>query len=303
MGIFDVTARRTAKRAPVDFFRWVLPRLDPALSFLGWLDARTVPAPDESELTCDALAEFDFADRPQEPWIVVSEFQTEPRADDLERLLEYMLRFRRERRPTSDPRLKYQVAGVLLNLTGPGQPGTLAMRLPGMAEFGLSRRVVRLAVREEDAAASLARIAAGELSRAVLPWISLMRGGGEPGIIEEWKRLADLEPDLRLRLEYAADALIFADLRSVWHAWKKSLEGWNVRVSQQVLEWQTEAKVEVQRENLVRVLEKHCKAPVPIDLAKAIEETEDMSVLRRWFDSALDVGTFDEFRAAIQTGR
>jgi hypothetical protein len=36
------------------------------------------------------------------------------------------------------------------------------MPLPGMAEFGLGGRVVRLAVREEDAAATLARIAARE---------------------------------------------------------------------------------------------------------------------------------------------
>src|SRR2546421_6163493 len=127
MGMFDLTARRAAKREPVGFFRWALPRLDPALAFARWLDARTVPPPPETELTCDALAEFAAAERPEEPWILVAEFQTEPKTDDLERLLEYMLRFRRERRPASDPRLKYQVGGVLLNLTGPPQPDSLAM--------------------------------------------------------------------------------------------------------------------------------------------------------------------------------
>ena len=39
-------------------------------------------------------------------------------------------------------------------------------------------------------------------------------------------------------------------------------EGWNVRVSQQVLEWQSET----QRTNLMRVLEKRFKAQVPSDL-------------------------------------
>ncbi|HEX5268960.1 MAG TPA: hypothetical protein VFW33_00670 [Gemmataceae bacterium] len=298
--MFDLTARRAAKRDPAGFFRWAVPRLDPALSFVGWLDTRTAPAPPETELTCDALAEFANAARPEEPWVLVAESQTEPTGDDLERLMEYLLRFRRERRPSSDARLKYLVGGVILNLTGPRQPDTLAMPLPGLTEFGFGGRVVRLAVREEDAAATLARIASGELSRCVLPWVALMKGSGEPAVIEEWKRLADLEPDPRVRLDYAIDALIFAELPGVWAQWKQALEGWNVRVSQQVLEWQTEGAVENQRTNLVRVLEKHCKGAVPSDLAETIQATKDIGLLRRWFDTALDVTTFDAFRAAMK---
>jgi hypothetical protein len=91
VGVFDVTARRAAKREPVGFFRWALPRLDPGLAFAGWLDARTAPPPPETELTCDALAEFTTGGKPEEPWIIVAEFQTEPRNDDLERVLEYRL--------------------------------------------------------------------------------------------------------------------------------------------------------------------------------------------------------------------
>jgi hypothetical protein len=88
----------------------------------------------------------------------------------------------------------------------------------------------------------------------------------------------------------------------VGHAWNQGLEGWNVRVSQQVLEWQTEAKVETQRANIIRALVKRCKAPVPGDLAQAIQANESMSVLLRWFDAALEAGTFDEFRTATQAG-
>jgi hypothetical protein len=298
--MFDVTARRSAKREPVGLFRWTLPRLAPTLTFAGWPDARTAPPLPETELTCDALAEFATVGRPEEPWIIVTEFQTEPRNDDLERVLEYMLRFRRERRSVSDPRLKYQVGGVLLNLTGPRQPDTVAMALPGMAGYGLTGRVVRLALREEDAAATLARVASGELSRCVLPWVALMRGGGESAIIEEWKRLADLDPDPRVRLEYAADALVFADLPGVRTQWKQALEGWNVRVSQQVLEWQAEAELNTQRRNLVRLLEKRCKASVPSDLVETIQATQDMSLLVRWFDAAAEATTIDEFRAVTQ---
>ena len=116
MGVFDHTARRAAKRESEGFFRWLLPRLDPALRFAGWLDTRTAPPPPESELTCDVLAEFVTKDRSEQPWVLVIEFQTEPRGEDLERILEYIVRFRRERRPTWDPRLKYLVGGALLAL-------------------------------------------------------------------------------------------------------------------------------------------------------------------------------------------
>jgi hypothetical protein len=64
-GNFDQTARRTAKRDPPGFFLWLLPRLNSALRFTGWLGARTAPQPPEGELTCDALAEFAAADRPE----------------------------------------------------------------------------------------------------------------------------------------------------------------------------------------------------------------------------------------------
>jgi hypothetical protein len=72
-----------------------------------------------------------------------------------------------------------------------------------------------------------------------------------------------------------------------------------VRESQQVLEWQAEAR----RADLLRVLAKRCKAPVPSDLAAAIQATQDRDLLSRWFDAALEVNTFDDFRAAAQPQR
>jgi hypothetical protein len=73
-----------------------------------------------------------------------------------------------------------------------------------------------------------------------------------------------------------------------------------VRVSQQVLEWQAEAEVKTRRMDLLRLLERRCKAPVPSDLAEAVQATQDMRLLLLWFDAAAEVSTFDEFRAAIR---
>jgi hypothetical protein len=115
----------------------------------------------------------------------------------------------------------------------------------------------------------------------------------------EWKRLADLEPDPQVRLQYAGDALIFAELPGVWREWKQALAGWNVKVSQQVLEWQADA----QRATLLRQLEKRYKVPVPEELAEQIRTTQDMNLLSRWLDAVVESNTLDEFRAALQSSR
>ena len=240
-------------------------------------------------------------DRPEQPWILVAEFQTEPSNDDLERVLEYMLRFRRERRPM--PRLAFEISGRrrAAESDGPGAARTTwTMRLPGKAEFGLTCRVVRPGLARAGCGGNAGADRIGELSRSVLPWVAPMRGGGMPAIIEEWKRLADLEPDQRVRLDYAADALMFAELPGVVAEWKRGLEGWNVRVSQQVLEWQAEAKVETRRADVLHLLEDNCKAPVPTDLVEAVQRTTDMDLLLRWLAAASKANTFDEFRAATQ---
>jgi hypothetical protein len=69
------------------------------------------------------------------------------------------------------------------------------------------------------------------------------------------------------------------------------------------LEWQAIAELKTRRANLLRALEKRCKAPVPNDLAEAIQATQDMSLLLQWLDAAAEASTFDEFRAATAPRR
>ena len=119
MGQFDQAARYTAKLDPPAFLRWLLPGLDPALAFRGWLDTRTLPFPGEPDRTCDTVAELLDAAYIGRLWALIVEFQSEPDPEILERLLEYMIRLRREVRHGSDRRERYVTAAVLLNLTGP----------------------------------------------------------------------------------------------------------------------------------------------------------------------------------------
>ena len=300
---FDQGARYAAKLDPPGFFRWHLPGLDPALIFSGWLDTRTLPLPGEPERTCDSVAGFRSSAAAAPPWAIVVEFKTEPQGDMLDQLLEYAARVRRELRPVPGQPGKYFVAGTLVLLTGPSQAGGLDMRPPGATGLRLCLETGPRSLREEDAADTLRRVAAGQLSRCVPPWIPLMRGGAESAIIEQWKQLASAEPDAKRRSDYAALALVFAELTDSRAVWQQALEGWNMRESQQVLEWQAQARAEervlTRRADLRRVLERRFPGPVPADLAVHLDALTDPEELTRCFDAALDAASLDAFRAAV----
>jgi hypothetical protein len=155
---------------------------------------------------------------------------------------------------------------------------------------------------EEDAAATLAGIAEGRVARCLLPWIPLMWGGAEAGIIEQWKPLALAEPDAR-RADYGGLALVFAELTDCRPQWKKALEGWNVEQSRQVLEWQAIAekrgKVEGKAESVLRVLQRRLGAAVPADLEAAIRGIAEQVQLDRLLDAASVAGSLDEFRRSV----
>jgi hypothetical protein len=251
------------------------------------------------------------------------ESQSEPDPDILERAGEYGYRLRREKRYGPGQGGKYRVACLLLNLTGPVQAHELDMREAELGGAGFYLSVVQVTLREEDAAATLARIAAGELRLSVLPWIPLMRGADEPAIMGEWKRLALAEPEERRRADYGGLALVFAELAGRWVSWKKALEGWSMKQSQQVLEWQAEARKEGRIEGhkegrieghkegrkegevsrlrsvVLRALELRTHAPVPPDLAEAVAGLNDLDELARWFEATQTAESLDAFRAAV----
>jgi hypothetical protein len=142
------------------------------------------------------------------------------------------------------------------------------------------------------------------LGHWILPWIPLMHGGGDLDTIEEWKRIAGLEPDGRRRSVYAALALVFAELAGRRAEWKQALEGWNMRQSMVITEWQDEARaaerLETRRADLFRFLQARFKIKVPVDLAAAVQEVVDSDELNRFIDIVATTDSLDAFRAAIQ---
>ena len=140
INVYDQAARYAVKLDPGGFCRWLLPGLDPAIGFREWLDTRTLPFPGQPDRTCDTVAALARAGEPSAPWALVIESQAEPDPDMLDRLLEYLARFRREMRQGPERRDKYEVVAAVLNLTGPAQLNLLEMTLPGLIvpSLGLS---------------------------------------------------------------------------------------------------------------------------------------------------------------------
>jgi hypothetical protein len=299
MGVYDQACRYCAKMDPRGFFQWLLPQND-RLVFSQWLDTRTIPFPGEPDRICDTVGGFASQDSELLLAGLVVEFQTEPEGDVLERLLEYAVRVRRELRHVADGRsYKLQVSAALVNLTGGAQPDTWTMQPAGFAGAGHTFRVVLRIMSTEDAATTLEEIRNGSIGRCILPWIPLMKGGDTVEIVRQWKELADGEPDVRRRADYGGLALVFAELAGCHALWKEALEDWNMRESQQVMEWQREARQEGRLEMLLQLLQVQFGSTLPESLVAEIRSMEDEQTVSRWLEAALRSPTLDDFRTRV----
>ena len=121
-----------------------------------------------------------------------------------------------------------------------------------------------------------------------------MHGGTEPGILEQWQQVGRTEPDPEVRSTWGAFALLFAELAGRTEAWKKALEGWNMRPSQVVEEWRNEGRVEGQlatrREDLLALLEERFGA-LPDGLLQRIQATTDVERLKAALRQVLHLHT------------
>jgi hypothetical protein len=155
-------------------------------------------------------------------------------------------------------------------------------------------------VGQESAADTLAAIAAGTVGRMLLPLVPLMQGAGEPGIIEEWVRLASAEPDpWRLSL-YGLLARTFAARSDHPDPWLAALKEWNVTrspVFEEIRELgRGEVRAEAQVMAVLAVLEARFQT-FPADLAAAIRSITDLGKLSALIPLAAKAPSLDQFRA------
>jgi hypothetical protein len=246
-----------------------------------------------------SVARLDRTARPREPLACITEFQSWPEAGMLERMAEYAIRVRRELRHGVRRRGRFAVIGALVNLTGRPQRTTLRMSVPEVPGAEFTCRVVVRTMSQENAGATLDRIAQGAIARCILPWVPLMAGGGEDGIIKRWKRLAEQEPNAQFRSDYAALALVFAELADCADVWKRGLEGWNMIQSKQILEWENAGRLKHAREDLLQALEVRFRSALPRKFVRRVEGSEDLEELRRWFQAALTAEDWEAFAKTV----
>jgi hypothetical protein len=297
---FDQASRYTAKMDPTGFSAWLLGVPALPLPFVGWLDTRTLPFPGDPERTCDTVACLDDGSR-SAPWAVAIEFCLTPDPTLFGRLLVYLGQLWLERRPGQEEVGRYQIAAVVVNLTGTGATSR-DMRLPPTI-LRTCLEVVERNLATEDGAALLEQIASDRAFRCLLPWIPLMRGGDELAILNGWKELAAAEADPQRRGDYGGLALVFAEAAGRQVLWKEALKEWNMVESQQVLEWMAEAEIKARANDVLRLLEKKFPPGAPADLKAIIQACTDLNRLGNWFDAAIDATSLDAFRKAVVPGK
>ncbi|HEY7426781.1 MAG TPA: hypothetical protein VH682_21270 [Gemmataceae bacterium] len=308
---FDQASRYAAKLDAVGFLCWLLREDVAELRFRLWLDTRMLPFPGDPERTCDTVAWLGDAD-PAVEWAVPVEFCLEPDGELFGRFLVYLGQLWLEKRPTDAGGERFAVGAVVVNLTGRSRTSrNMSLRQTGVRT---NLEVVERNLCDEDAAALLDAIAAGQASRCLLPWIPLMQGGEEASIIQRWIELASQETDSRRRGDYGGLALVFAEAAKRLPMWKDALKEWNVIESQQVLEWinmgraegeakgeargRIEGKVEGEIESLLRVLARRFPPGATPEMEVAIRGTVDLECLGSWLDLAVTTLSLDAFRQA-----
>ncbi len=155
---------------------------------------------------------------------------------------------------------------------------------------------------------TLERIASGELSRAILAWVPLMRGGGDEAVVKRWLEVCGDEPSEQRRMDYANLARVFAERAGRLDVWKKALEGWQMWKSKVIQEWRDEGwklgrdegRVQGQRDLLVKMVK--LKYPnLPGELLARIEKSDDPAALEAWSAALLTRPDQTAFVAALGT--
>jgi hypothetical protein len=118
--------------------------------------------------------------------------------------------------------------------------------------------------------------------------------------IERWKQLAGREPDVEKRALYRSFALEFAELIPELVNWQRGLEGWEMRESQYSKSIETRGEVRARRSDLLTGLGLKLGGTVPEPIRLAIEGTNDLPTLDRWFRALFTVNSWDEFQAVMK---
>jgi hypothetical protein len=174
---------------------------------MRWIDTRRLPFPGQPDRTCDTVAHLERLDDNHRPWTIVVEFNIAPDALMFGRMLAYLGLLWMEEKPAPERGDRFCLGAVQVNLTGIGNCSNLSDWPDALVQTNLKVRELNLET--FDAGSVLQRIADGNAPMAVLPWIPLMCGGNESGMIERWKEVAGTERSAQKRADYGALVEVF----------------------------------------------------------------------------------------------
>src|SRR5206468_10585612 len=147
--------------------------------------------PGTPERLCDAIAELSDLEHGGRPFAALLEIQTIPDTTMPGRLMLAGGLLWLTVKPTPLPGDRYELVGVVINLTGTGDCSRRCVL--GTAEWTL--RPVEVNVEALNAGDVLDGIEAGTVPREVLAMIPLMQRGEEEGIMQRWRQFVDAEMD------------------------------------------------------------------------------------------------------------
>ncbi len=304
---FDKACRYLLKLEPVAMLAWLLNVAASVFQFIRWIDARRLPFPGTPDRICDTVAHIERLDDNHRPWALIAEFNIEPDPLMFGRMLAYLGLLWMEEKPSKERGDRFHLGAIQVNLTGMGD----CSRSFDWPDAGLRTdlRVREINLSTLVAANVLQAIADQTAPRTVLPWIPLMQGGSDSGIIERWKELASAEPNAQRRADFGGLVLVFAEAANCWDVWKLALKEWNMIESKQVKEWQDQARKEGRQEGrregrLETLLEflQDKFGNLPADLPAHLQSIDDGNVLRQLLLKAVHAGSLEDFQRQIPNG-
>jgi hypothetical protein len=302
---------------------WLLEEVDEDLVFFGWLQSQVAPPPGVPQLRCDCVAGLRSRSGTQPPWACLIEAQGQPLPGMAVwmtiylGLLHNLLRF--------DGRDPYQMMGMILNLSEVELTHTIQWRVPlkktsespGQAP-AISCVFIIKNVRKESAEKTLERIDRGEIGLCILLWVPLMAGADHPDVVHRWRELAKRQEKLHLSADYAALALVFAEMAGRKQVWETELEGFGMQESPIMRRWRKDGVEEGIEKGIEEGIEKGTLSmaraavenvlqtrfpgtPVPEGVRSALEKNADVRQLTDWLREAVVTASpadFERFLAA-----
>ncbi len=135
-----------------------------------------------------------------------------------------------------------------------------------------------------------------------MAWVSVMKRGDDPAILQRWLEVAGKVEDLQRRGDFGL-AVLFANAVGRKDQWEKALEGLKMKDVSIVLEWKAKARSEGKLEGILvgqvqalLLLLRLRFSTIPEDLTHSIQSFPTTERLEQWMAAAALADSLQKFR-------